>query len=172
MLSNVSGSGWALLTWGLPFFDFHRSTPGDAAITSPFARYGRASRLRRWIPRRPEGSRRSPRLQVPQENVLNLASRSTRTLSFRIKGLGCSQCLLREALTAILPTLRKWKEWFAAITALMAQSGTSLRRINSAASGRRADISPTALHWRAARLAPPGKGRSPNNLPIVVASTL
>src|SRR5262245_47176315 len=28
------------------------------------------------------------------------------------------------------------------------------------------------FHWRAAGLTSPGKGRSPNNLPIVVASTL
>src|SRR4029453_11944377 len=29
-----------------------------------------------------------------------------------------------------------------------------------------------ALHWRATTFAPPWKGRSPNSLPIVVASTL
>jgi hypothetical protein len=28
------------------------------------------------------------------------------------------------------------------------------------------------IHWRPARFAPPWKGRSPNSLPIVVASTL
>jgi hypothetical protein len=33
-------------------------------------------------------------------------------------------------------------------------------------------LASTALHWRAAGLTSPGKGRSPNNLPIVVASTL
>ena len=37
---------------------------------------------------------------------------------------------------------------------------------------RRAASLAAALHWRPARLAPPRKGRSPNNLPIVVASTL
>ena len=34
-------------------------------------------------------------------------------------------------------------------------------------------LSPAAaLHWRATTFAPPRKGRSPNSLPIVVASTL